>query len=100
VKVEIIYKCPQINTIKFLEHQSFEVGGFCTLPSWSMHHNITRWPCGLFCEKNKIRGFLDVKVEMIYKCPQINAIKFLVHESFEVGGFFHMAKLVDAPRHC
>jgi len=39
--------------------------------------------------KNKIRGFWDVKVEMIYKCPQMNTIKFLVHESFRSVGIAH-----------
>jgi len=53
VNVERIYKCPQMNTIKFLMHESFEVGGFCTWPSWSVHHDIARWLGGLFREKMK-----------------------------------------------
>jgi len=51
MKVAMIYKCPQMNTIKFLVHESFEFGGFCTWPSWSVHHDIARWLGGLFCEK-------------------------------------------------
>jgi len=53
-----------MNTIKFLVHGSFEVGGFCTWPSWSVHHNISKWLGGVFCEKNEIRGFLDMRVGM------------------------------------
>jgi len=52
-----------------------------------VHHDIDRWLGGLFCEKNEIRGFLDVKVGIAYKCPQMNTIKFLVHESFKFGRF-------------
>jgi len=37
------YKCPQMNTMKVLVHESFEFGGFCTWPSWSVHHGIARW---------------------------------------------------------
>jgi len=43
VKVGMIYKCPQMNTIKFKVHESFEFGGFCKWPSWSVHHGISRW---------------------------------------------------------
>jgi len=47
------YKCPQMNTIKFLVHESFKFGGFCTWLSWSVHHDIARWLGGVFCEKIK-----------------------------------------------
>jgi len=51
------YKCPQMNTIKFLVHESFESGGFYTCPSGSVHHYIARWLGGLFCEKIKFVVF-------------------------------------------
>jgi len=50
-------KCPQMNTMKVLVHESFEFGGFCTLLSWSVHHGITRWLGGEFCEKLKFSDF-------------------------------------------
>jgi len=50
-------KCPQMNTMKVLVHESFEFGGFCTWPSWSVHHGITRWLGGEFCEKLKFVVF-------------------------------------------
>jgi len=133
------YKCPQMNTIKFLVHESFEFGGFCTWPRLAVHHDISglvgcfvkKWnswflrcegwkglqmtpnEChevlgarmfwvrrgllmakvvarlvgGEFLWKNEIRGFWDVRVGKAYKCPQMNTFKFLVHESFEFGGF-------------
>jgi len=31
--------------------------------------------------------------------PQMNTMKVLVQESFEFGGFLHMAKVGGAPRH-
>jgi len=48
----MIYKCPQMNTIKFLVHES-KFGGFCTWPSWSVYNDIATWLGGLFCEKMK-----------------------------------------------
>jgi len=53
VRVRLASKCPQMNTMKVLVHESFEFGGFCTWPSWSVHHGITRWLGGDFCEKMK-----------------------------------------------
>jgi len=50
-------KCPQMNTMKVLVHESFEFGGFCTWPSWSVHHGIARWFGGEFCEKMKFVVF-------------------------------------------
>jgi len=44
------YKCPQMNTMKFLVHETFEFGGFCTWPSLAVHHGIARWLGGEFCE--------------------------------------------------
>jgi len=46
-------KCPQINTMKVLVHESFEFGGFCTWPSLAVHHGIARWLGGEFYEKMK-----------------------------------------------
>jgi len=144
VRVGKAYKCPKMNTIKFLVHESFEFGGFCTWPRLAVHHGIARWLVGEFCEKMKfvifemwgldratnvpkwipwnswctkvlsseglslgqlgrcivalpyglggvlwkteIRGFWDVRVEKACKYPQMNTMKFLVHESFEFGG--------------
>jgi len=46
------YKFPQINTIKFLVHESFEFGEFCTGLSWSVHHDIGRYGLmGCFVKK-------------------------------------------------
>jgi len=42
-----------MNTVKVLVHESFEVGGFCTWPSLSVHHGIAKLLGGLFCEKIK-----------------------------------------------
>jgi len=43
--------------MKVLVHKSFEFGGFCTWPSWSVHHGITRWLGGEFYEKMKFMIF-------------------------------------------
>jgi len=53
VRVGKAYKCPQSNTMKVLVHESLAFGGFCTWPSWSVHHGIARWLGGEFCEKLK-----------------------------------------------
>jgi len=37
--------------------------------------------------KSEIRGFWDVMVGKAYKCPQMNTMKFLVHEIFSSEGF-------------
>jgi len=47
--------------------------------------------CGCFVVngvlgKNEIRGFWDMVVGIISKCPQMSIIKVLVHKSFEFGG--------------
>ena len=34
-----------------------------------------------------------MRVGKVYKCPQMNTLKILVHESFEFGRVLHMAKL-------
>jgi len=43
--------------MKVLVHESFEFGGFCTWPSWSVHHGIARCLGGEFCEKLKFVVF-------------------------------------------
>jgi len=97
VRVGKAYKCPQMNTMKFLVHESLEFRGFVTWPSWSVQSGIAIWLGGVLW-KNEILGFWDVRVEKACKYPQMNTMKFLVHESFEFEGFAH-GKLVGAPRH-
>jgi len=53
VRVGNAYNFPQMNTTKVLGHETFEFGGFCTWPSWSVHDDIARWLGGEFCEKLK-----------------------------------------------
>jgi len=43
--------------MKFLVHESFEFGGFCTWPRLSVHHGIARLLGGEFCEKMKFVVF-------------------------------------------
>jgi len=95
VRVGKAYKCPQMNTMKFLVHERFEFWRFCTWPSWSVDRSIARWLGGELCEKMKVvvRDFWDVRVGNAYKCPQMNTMKFLVHESFEFGGVFTWPRL-------
>jgi len=57
VRVGKASKCPQMNTMKFLVHEHLKFGGFCTRPSWLVHHGITRWLGGEFCEKLKFAVF-------------------------------------------
>jgi len=54
VRVGKAYKCPQMNTMKVLLHESFEFGGFCTWPKLAVHHGIARRLGGEFWEKMKI----------------------------------------------
>ena len=51
MRVGKAYKCPQMNTMKVLVHESFEFGGFCTWPRLAVHHGIARWLGGEFSEK-------------------------------------------------
>jgi len=57
VRVGKAYKCPQMNTVKFLVHESFEFGGVCTWPRLLVHHGIGRLLGGEFCEKMKFVVF-------------------------------------------
>jgi len=51
------YKCPKMNTMKVLVHESFELVGFCTWPRLSVHHGIGRLLGGEFSEKMKFVVF-------------------------------------------
>jgi len=51
------YKCPQINTMKFLVHKSFELGEVCRWPRLSAHNNTARLLGWEFCEKMKFMVF-------------------------------------------
>jgi len=57
VRVGKAYKCPQMNTMKILVHESFEFGEFCTWPRLAVHHGIGRWLGGEFSEKMKFVVF-------------------------------------------
>jgi len=57
VRFGLASKCPQMNTMKVLVHESFEFGRFCTWPSWSVHHGISIWPGEEFWEKLKFMVF-------------------------------------------
>jgi len=57
VRVGKAYKCPIMNTMKFLVRERVEFGGFCTWPRLSVHHGIARLLGGEFCEKMKFVVF-------------------------------------------
>jgi len=57
VRVGKAYKCPQMNTMKFLVHGSFEFGVVCTWPRLSVHNGTARLLGGEFCEKKKFLVF-------------------------------------------
>ena len=70
VRIEKAYKYPQMNTMKFLVHESFEFGGVCTwLGCRCTTNSLIAWWGVLW--KNEIRGFWDVRVGKAYKCPQM-----------------------------
>jgi len=46
-----------MSTVKVLVHESFELDGVCTWPSWSVHRGIVRLLGGEFCEKMKFVVF-------------------------------------------
>ena len=89
VMVGLASKYAQMNTMKVLVHESFEFGGFCTWPSWSVHHGITRWLGGDFCEKMK---FVVVDMWWLERPP--NVPKWILWKSwctkvFRSVGFAH-----------
>ena len=57
MRVGKAYKFPQMNSMKFLVHESFEFGGVCTWPRLSVHHDMARLLGGEFCEKMKFVVF-------------------------------------------
>ena len=93
VRVVLASKCPQMNTTKVLVHKSFKFGGFCTWPSWSVHHDIARWLGGKFCEKLKFVVFVMWGLERPTIVPKWIPWNFCVHESFEFGGFYTWPRL-------
>jgi len=70
VRVGKAYKCPQLNTIKFLVHECFEFGGFCTWPRVAVHHSIAKWLGGEFCEKMKFVIFEMCGLERSTNVPK------------------------------
>ena len=58
------YKCPQMNTMKFLVHESFEFGEVCTWPRLSAHHDTARLLGGEFCVKMRFVVFEMLGLEM------------------------------------
>ena len=70
MRVGKAYKCPQMNTMNVLVHESFEFGGFYTWPSWSVHHGISRWLGGEFCEKMKFVIFEMLGLERPTNVPK------------------------------
>ena len=57
MRVGKAYKCPQMGIVKVLVHESFELDGVCTWPSWLVHRHIARLLGGEFCEKMKFVVF-------------------------------------------
>jgi len=57
LRVGKAYKCPQMNTMKFLVHESFGFGGLCTWPKLAVHHGIARLLGGECFEKMKFVVF-------------------------------------------
>ena len=48
MRVGKAYKCPQMNTMEVLVHESFEFGGFCTWPRLAVPHGIVDGLVGSF----------------------------------------------------
>ena len=57
MRVGKAYKCSQMNAMKFLVHESFQIGGFCRWPRLAVHRGAARWLGGEFCEKMKFVVF-------------------------------------------
>jgi len=86
-----------MSTVKVLVHESFELDGVCTRPSWSVHRGIARWLGGEFCEKMKFvvlrcEGWKGLQMSLNEYHEILGARKFLVWRGL------HMAKVVGAPR--
>ena len=89
VRVGKAYKCPQMNTMKVLVHKSFEFGGFCTWPRLAMHHGITRWLVGEFCEKMKFVVFEMWGLERSTNVPKWVLWKSWCTKVLSSEGFAH-----------
>jgi len=89
VRVGKAYKCPQMNTMKVLVHESFKFGGFCTWPSWSVHHGIARWLGGEFCEKMKFVIFEMWGLERPTNVPKWKPWKSWCTKVLSSVGFAH-----------
>jgi len=59
-----------MTTIKFLVHERFEFGVFCTWPSWSVWHGLGRWLGGVFCKKMKFMVFEMYSLEWPPSVPK------------------------------
>ena len=70
VRVGMASKCPQMNTMKVLVHESFELVGFCSWPRLAVHHGITRRLGGEFCEKMKFMVFEMWRLEWPTNAPK------------------------------
>jgi len=98
LRVGKAYKCPQMNTMKFLVRESFEFGGFCTWLSLAVHHGIARCLVESFV-KNFNSWFLRCEG---WKGLQMSPNKYheiLGARKFWVRWVLHMANVVGAPRH-
>jgi len=89
VKVGLASKCPQMNTMKVLVHECFEFGGFCTWPSWSVHHDIARWLGGEFCEKLKFVVFEMWWRDWLPNVPKLISWKSWCTKILSSVGFAH-----------
>jgi len=89
VRVGKAYKWPQMNTMKFLVHESFDFGGICTWPRLSVHHNIARLVGGEFCEKMKFVVFEMWGLEMPTNVPKWIRWKSGCMKIFCSEGFAH-----------
>ena len=94
--VGLASKFPQMNTMKVLVHESFEFGGFCTWPSWSVHHDKVRLGAGFVKKWNswflRCDGWISCQM-----CPN-EYHESLGARKFCVQWVLQMAMLVGAPR--
>jgi len=98
MRVGKAYKCPQMNTMKFLVDESFEFGGFVTWPKWLVHSGIAIW-LGLSFVKKWNSWFL--------RCEGWKGLQISPNEYHEILGAWkfwvrralHMAKVGGAPQH-
>jgi len=89
VRVAKASKCPQMNTMKVLVHESFEFGGFCPWPRLAVHHGIARWLRGEFCEKMKFVIFEKWWLERPPNVPKCIPWKSWCTKVLSSVGFAH-----------